>query len=160
MQEICEKVIENVSFKVMQNLTQRINKDVYTTPNSWYLNGSKRPSFEFRDIAWKWKNIQKITNSLTRELFYDWEAMSTDPEGWQHFSNAKGKYHGDSRPYLAAILNELHDSPYTSSMMFGERHFSHARSKFWDNFIDDLFNNGKLDKYFRSEFAKYGIKSR
>jgi hypothetical protein len=159
LEKIITKVIENVSLRVTLALTTRINRDVYTTQNDWYLNGGKRPSFEFRDVAWKWKNVQKNVNELTKEMFYDWQAMSTDPEGWKHYSNVKGPYQGDSRPYLAAILNELHDDPYTSSMMWGpDRHFSHARRKYWDNFLEDLFDNKKLEGYFIREFRIYGIR--
>lgn len=139
----------------MLDLQNRITRDVYTTKNNWYLNGSKKPSYEFLDKPWKWREIDKTITSITKELYYDGGAMSIDPKGWKHFSNVPGW--GDSRNYLAAILNELHDDPYTSSMMWGNRHFSHARRKYWDNFVEDLFDRGKLTKYFDDAFRKHKI---
>ncbi len=108
-----------------------------------------------REGVFKWGDIKKIVSSITKELSYDPSDMSWNPKKWQH-----GNPNQSAINELADILNlafNNYTEGYTSDLMFGNRHFSHRRKPYWENFIKRLFDQGELEKMFTEELSKRGF---
>ena len=147
-----EEVLKAVSGKISEKLQRQIERDVYTTENTWY---NRTGEFE---RAWKWKEIKKTISSMTRELYYDSDSVKWNGK-WVHGNPGR-----EASSNLEDILNlawgNYPSSGYTSSMLWrsGEdKHFSHKRRPYWDNFIKDLFDGGELERLFEEEFSNVGL---
>ena len=141
--------IENVSDKVLELLRRQIETDVFTTPNTWY---ERTGQFE---NAWKWGSIERVVNGLVREMSYDSKSVGYEDGTWTH-----GNPGQSASENLADILNLAwngYRDGYTSSLMFGRRHFSHKRKPYWDNFIKKLFDRKELKKMFSEELRSQGL---
>jgi len=140
-----EKAIKGTVDEVMKLLKKSINENVYDDNNSWYLDGTGIPSYEFRDLAWVMAPIRKTIREIVGKIYYDGKRMDADEATWKHYSKI-GDW-GDSREYLADILNK---SGWTSSLHWKKT------APYWDKLIN-LLDNGEFDKIFRREFKKLGI---
>jgi len=149
--KILEGVITAVSDKISKKLQSQIEKDVYTTTNTWY---NRTGEFE---RAWKWKDIKRTVSAMTRELYYDSDSVKWDKENWIHGNPGRS-----AAENLEDILNLAwtgYRDGYTSSMIWRKdnKPFSHKRRPYWENFVDDLFDGGELDKMFDEAFANSGL---
>ena len=149
------EVIEAVSVRAKKLLVEHINSDTYginkTTKgkpkiNKSYLNGTGRPSYEFRDKAWDITIKKKVTESVFT-LFYDGSKMSP-PDKKNNFLHGIYNY-SDSRDYLADVLNI---TGVTGGCIPDDKH----REPFWDNFENEL--NQKIGGWLYTEFNNRGIK--
>jgi len=134
---------------LLQKLKEQIRQDVYTEKNSWYERTG-----EFED-AWLWSDVTKKVNALVVELSYDPKNMRYTPKDWIHGNPRESAVNN-----LADILNlafNNYKAGYTSSLKFGDKHFSHFRRPYWNNFIERLFDKGELDRIITEEFSKHGF---
>jgi hypothetical protein len=152
---IAEKVIENVSKIVVDELKFWINLQVYDAAQrekerDWYVDYTKEPTYEFRE-AFHFDEITKSANTVITKLFYDWATMSVGTTG------EKGNYihtqNGDFRQFMAEAFN-VDD--------FVEGDFKdRKREPYWDTFISTMFASSgasdSLSAYFASELARYGF---
>jgi hypothetical protein len=149
MMDITEKVIAHIAEDLSKKLQEQIEKDVFTTPNDWYVRTGQ---FE---KAWKWTDVKRLLKTMTTELYYDSSEVVHNPKRWEH-----GNPYESAVENLADILNLAYNgykAGYTSSMKFGRRHFSHRRRPYWKNFIEKLLDKGELSKLFEAEFKQYGV---
>jgi hypothetical protein len=150
--DILDKVIEEVSKKILKILQKHIKEDVYEFDgsNKVYFNGSGKPTFQFYQ-AWDWKAMKKTVNQITKELVYDPRNMDFDPDKWLH-----GSFAGDARKTLMDILNKPFkgDGMRTSSLKFGNTFLSKRRRPYWDLTIEEL--NETIDRLILSELQKFG----
>lgn len=150
---IAEKVIENVSLKVLEYLKVNIKKYVYEygDSNEIYHAGTGEATFEFYN-SFIWKDMVKSVSLVTKELFYDYSKMDYKKETWLHGSDpAKVKEQGgDARKFLAEILNV---EGHTSKLFISKK-----RRPYWDITIEELFDGKEMDKMFDAEFRKAGFK--
>jgi hypothetical protein len=149
LEKIATVVIKNVSKKILKLLQDNIKEYTYGAhaPNKIYLNGSKRPSGEFLN-AFQWKEIEKNINGVCRELFYNWQSMTTDEGGYKH-SSVSENWPIDTRMQLADYLNV---DGYDSSLWI-----SVQRKPYWEITIKTLFEDGQLDRWFSEECKKQGL---
>lgn len=144
---IAEEVITSVSKGISNLLRERIMKDVYEYdyyPNKYYYNKKGIPTFQFLN-SFTWEKIDKSVAQITRKLFYNWASLKLDEKTFLHGSPQQG----DMRQQLADILNvEGYDSG-----IFGGK----LRQPYWDNLIQELFDDGGLDFLFSKELKKYGF---
>lgn len=148
LMDIVEKVIAHIADDISRRLKEQIKRDVFTTPNEWY---QRTGQFE---EAWEWTKVKRSVRQIATELYYNPAGVEYDGE-WQHGN--PGRSAADN---LADILNlafNNYQAGYTSSLMFGGRHFSHYRRPYWKNLIQELFDKGTLDVLFEAEFKKYGV---
>ena len=153
------EVIEAVSVRAKKLLVEHINSDTYginkTTKgkpkiNKSYLNGTGRPSYEFRDKAWDITVKKKVTESVFT-LFYDGSKMSPQSKGNQYLHGYYGQGEViDRRNELASILNV--SGIAERSDMHSDKH----TEPFWDNFENEL--NQKIGGWLYTEFNNRGIK--
>lgn len=143
-------IMASMQKEVKKILDDYINLDTYGMPdglpNDDYYNGTRMPTFQFRDDAFHFSELDQIANEITTELFYDWEQMEYDGDTKLH-----GNPREDLRSALADILN------VRTSFFLGEK----EREPFWDNFIEAMFSNKLLDtlfdSYIRKRFKRIGI---
>lgn len=158
MQRVAKVAIDNVSKKVRRLLADQIDKDVYKShgPNSVYYAGNKEPTGQFKDEAWGLDPAtEKGVRKVIAALYYkpaedDVESIAFNGSTWLHGSNIEGW--GDARSILASILNQ--DTKLSSLWMTVDRGSDH---RFWENFLDELFDNGKLEQFFLEEFRRMGF---
>jgi hypothetical protein len=148
LETLATKIINNVSKKVLKLLQDNIKEYVYNShgPNAIYLNNTKKPSMEFFK-AFQWHDIEKNINGVCRELFYNWQEMTTDEGGYKHSSVSKN-WPIDTRMQLADYLNV---DGYDSSLWI-----SVQRKPYWEITIEQL-ENGLLDQWFDEEAKKIGL---
>lgn len=144
-----EEVITEVSDKILERLKEQIEEDVFTTPNEWYENTG-----EFEQ-AWQWGDVKANVLTISRELAYDPSSMQWNRHKWQHGNRVQSSVES-----LADILNLAYNNytaGYTSSLMFGNRHFSHFRRPYFKNFITNMFDNGEIRDMLTNAFSKHGV---
>jgi hypothetical protein len=144
--KVMVKVIEDVTNLMMIELEDSIEKNTYKFdyyPNKIYYNGRKTPTRQF-EHAFHFDGITNNLKEVFTELSYHWEEMDFDADTLLHGSDL----YGDVREKLAEILNV--------DGLAGMK----ERQPYWDIFIDDMFQNGKLKRAFdqamKVEFAKIG----
>jgi hypothetical protein len=150
----CAKIaINNVSQKVLDLLRTNIKLFTYGKhgDNKYYIVGTKEPTYQFL-YAFQLKNMVETSNSLTKELFYNWEQMNAIPDIWLHGSLVPG-YDEDVREGLADILNTINENGKNSNLWI-----SVIREPFWDVTIAKLFDNGQLNSWFDTELGKFNLK--
>jgi predicted Holliday junction resolvase-like endonuclease len=149
MEKLAGEAIKKATARILQKLKEQIQKDVYTEPNLWY---ERTGDFE---RAWLWSDVEKKVNSLVTELSYDPRNMRYIPKDWIHGNPGRSAVDN-----LADILNlafNNYKDGYTSNLMFGNKHFSHFRRPYWENFIKNMFSNGELEKILSEEFGRVGF---
>lgn len=103
-------------------------------------------TFEFKE-SWIFTDLKKQANVLLKELWYNPEKMKTfDPDRFIHGS--KYSTPNDVRDNLPAILEGKQSSLWLSVSRKG---------KFWDEFIQEMFSRGELDKILTKHFSKKGF---
>jgi len=150
MSGIASNVIKKVTDDMLFILQEHINDDTYDPlPNAvYYIDSSQKgmPTFQFRK-AFEFTDIQKRMNEVVSELFYNWQNMDYDSYTYLHGS----PYNGDMREKLADILNTDGSTGFSNKI----------RKPYWDNFLNEMFDRGGLEKlfdvYIRQEFGKVGV---
>lgn len=143
------KAIESVSKRVSKLLQKQIETDVFTTPNTWY---ERTGQFE---NAWEWTPLKRRVSEVVTELFYNPSGVEWD-RGWEHGN--PGKSAVKTLPDILNLAGNNYSPGYTSSLIFGNRHFSHFRRPYWDNLIKLLFDKGELQKMLKEELESLGLR--
>jgi hypothetical protein len=153
MQKVMTGAIEQVSKALLTQLQQYIMENVYMYdyyPNIKYHDkikssgrGGAVPTFQFLK-SFQWRAIEIELTKITKELFYNYPSMLYDPATYLH-----GSYAGDVREKLADLLNIRG----WDTGIFGGK----ERNMFWDNYIDQVFNDTELKTMFITAFSKQGI---
>jgi hypothetical protein len=149
LEDILERIIKKVSEKILKQLQKDIIENVYKShsPNRVYFDNTRKPTMEFYR-AWKWDEVTRGVNELTRTLFHDWESMGVDEGGYKH-SSVSANWPIDTRQFLPEYLNvDGHDSSLWISV---------TRRPFWDCFLEKMFTGGMIDKWFEEELKKAGM---
>ncbi|MFR3182520.1 MAG: hypothetical protein ACLTPN_02755 [Clostridia bacterium] len=150
--DLISDVISSICQRAKRLLQEHINTDTYginktntgmPTINSDYLDGSGKPSYEFRDKAWD----TEIRKSLF-SIFYNGDLMSPPSASspYLHGNLEDGK---DRRNILADLLNVSGIAPE------GDFHTEKKREPFWDNFEQEL--QQKLSGWLYTEFNNRGL---
>jgi hypothetical protein len=144
LNKIINDVMKEVSDDITNALQKRILLDTYQFggPNKFYFKGTKKPTFEFLH-SFKWHNIKKLADGITREMYYDYLSMRFDSYFFLHGSYAQG----DMRRKLADALNI---TGIDNGTMGGKE-----RRPFWDNFIKEMFDGDDISYFFHIRFSKY-----
>ena len=148
MEKLATKAIERATDRILQKLKDQIKKDVYTEKNDWYIRTGEFES------AWMWDKIKVTGKSIVTQMFYDSSKVHHNGN-WVHGNPRKSSVES-----LADILNLAYNnysSGYTSSLMFGKRHFSHFRRPYWENFIEKMLDGRELDRILTEEFNAVGF---
>lgn len=97
--------------------------------------------------AWKWSEVKKDLLSLTTELYYNADDVKTfDAERFIHGSKySNPNFVGDNLP---AILEGKQSSLWISV---------YRPIKFWEKFIQDMLDNGGLEKILTKHFSEKGF---
>lgn len=150
MEEKATKALNNITEEVLELFkTEYIDKYVYNShgPNKVYHDGSSQPTGEFRE-AWQWADLKKATNSLVTYMWYNPGKLSFDVDSFKH-----GSIYGTPEDARASLMDILNKQGYSSSLFL-----SVSRSvAYFDQFIIDLFDNGKLDQIIAKHFKKEGF---
>lgn len=144
LEKEAESAIEDASKEVLQILKKDyILKYAYTKSPKVY-----RRTMEFLD-SFDWGEIKSSINTLTREMSYRSENLpSYDPEKFVH-----GSFIGnpnDARENLADILNK---TGFSSSLWISVE----RKRAYWDEFINEMFSGGRLEKILRKHFLNHGF---
>jgi hypothetical protein len=169
MAKIVRDVIEQVSDQVLDDFKKDyIDKYVYGwgTP-LWY-----KRTYEFRDEAWDWDAIKQSATEVTRMMYFDGNKMPTHTSDlYTAYKGSKIGQHGseippysqDAREYMASILDV--DRNTSTLLKLGATKGSkdyvrpYRDKSYWEEFISDYVNGGKLKSLLDKTFASYGIKS-
>lgn len=159
--KVLNEAIQAVGERASKLLQEHINADTYGinktntgTPsiNQSYLDGTGKPSYEFRDKAWDTSFQHSLTDYLF-SLFYDGNLLSPPSPSSQYLHG--NYYYGESkklvdrRKDLADILNVSGFAPDS------DMNDTKIREPFWDNFIDEL--SEKLGDWLDTEFKRRGL---
>jgi hypothetical protein len=171
LERVTTEIIQEVSQQVLGDLRISIRKFAYNDdplgegigqgiPNRKYLGGEfdgisetqitpGLPSGEFLD-SWEFTPLVKTVNTITATLFNNWETMEFDADQYKHGS----KLWGDARQFLQEILNERKEaySGWTSSWAW-----KYIAYGYWDEFIKEMYDKGKISKYFRDAANKRNL---
>ena len=156
---IAKDTIESVSKKIVNSDMMQANDDdaqgviqksiwqnTYAYdyyPNKAYYLGTGIPTFQFFR-AFKWRDTVITGDTVTKELYYDWESMLFDPyTGLHGFENIDGTF--DLRESLADILNQYVEGDEELGVK--------GRRPFWDIAITDLFMDNDIETLFDSELS-------
>ena len=153
------KAIKEISESMIDILRKYIDVMTYGIPgglpNAYYYNGSKMPTFQFRE-AFQFSPIDFIFNEIETELFYNWEEMDYDGATFLH-----GYIDVDNRAALADILNVNTDEISQLGSAGDSAVLQKKREPYWDEFILRMFLDEELDKitdkYFKKNFGELGI---
>lgn len=127
--------------------TRKKTGEKYSGGVSWYLGGTRRPSFEFLE-AFKWKDLQKTSKSVIAKMVYDWQSMEYDGSA-DMYKHGNEYSWGDARSMLDEWLNK--DGQTSTHWL--------ARSvkPYWKKTIDRMFDQRGLEIYIRKELSKIGM---
>lgn len=142
------KAIEQTTEKVLDLFQKKyLMKFAYYAGgnNTRYHDETGEPTWEFYK-AWDWTPIRKKINSLVTELWYDSSDVNYEPVGFAHGSKYSNPH--DVSENLPAILEGKQSRLWMSVP---------RRGKFWQEFIADMFDGGKLDKMLRAELKAAGL---
>jgi len=147
---VLQKVIKEITEWLLEGLQTRIKEDVYTTPNTWYVADTGMPTLQFYH-GWGWSRLEKHLGEYVTKLFLDKSGMDFDEDDWVHGSPISGSAIENIEDILNLAWMGYRDG-YTSSLpAYGDysrniRRLSHFRKPYWNNFIDEYFESGKVDK--------------
>ncbi len=101
---------------------------------------------EFFD-SWNWSEVKKTINSISMELWYNPDMIKTfNPEKFQHGSiYSNPNFVGDNLP---SILEGKQSSLWLSV---------HRPVKFFERFLEDMIDNGQLEKIVTRRFTAKGF---
>jgi uncharacterized phage-associated protein len=115
--------------------------------NMVYHAGMGQPTLEFME-AWVWTPLRKEASRLVKEMWYNPSTMSFNIDTFLHGS----KY---SRPenVKASLMDILNKKGYSSSLWLSV----YRPIAYWDKFISDMFDNGKLERILSKHFLEKGF---
>ena len=144
-----KKVVANVADRLVQEVKNRIDIDVYSAGNlrKYYANGKKQPTYDFRD-SWDSK-IEESQKEVSGLVYQEYQLMMLDADNFIHGSRYYKKVQ-DVREFFAEIINEG-----KSGSIFGYG-FWREKRPFWDNAMK-LLKDGTVDRWIREEFVKAGF---
>ena len=149
MEEAAREALEAVTEEVLRLFKSAyIRKYVYGShgKNIVYYDGSRKPTYEFED-AWVWTEIKKQLKSLVTTMWYDPSNMKFHMNTFLHGS--KYSTPPDVRDNLPAILEGKQSSLWLSV---------YRPIKFYEKFIEDMFDKGELEKIIIKHFEANGFK--
>lgn len=147
MEEIARRVISKVTKEVLAEFkSQYIEKLAYAQSPRKYIR-----TWEFRN-AWIWSDIEKNANEISTKMLYDWISMPThNPEKLIH--SGVGEWEGeDSRESLAEYLDVKMPKKERGILLFGDR-----TGRYWQTFMSDYVNSGKLDMVIKKHAKASGL---
>ncbi len=142
MEKLAGEALEDASDEVLE-----IFKRNYIMGYA-YIDNPKQyeRTFEFKE-AWDFTALKKQANTILKELWYDPTKLKTfDPDRFIHGSKYSSP--NDIRDNLPAILEGKQSSLWLSVPRKG---------KFWEEFIQEMFSKGELDKILTKHFSKRGF---
>jgi len=142
MEKLAGEALEDASDEVLE-----IFKRDYIMGYAYIDNPKEyRRTFEFKE-AWNFTDLKKQANTILKELWYDPAKLKTfDPDRFIHGSKYSSP--NDIRDNLPAILEGKQSSLWLSVPRKG---------KFWEEFIQEMFSKGELDKILTKHFSKRGF---
>lgn len=141
MEKIAELVIRRTTEEILNRFVEDYVKGVYKNNPSVYSNGGTK-FFE----AWEWEEIKKSATQISSTMFYNDKKTESIPNAFDDMENLP--YYGfgihgsehwktdDVRELMPAIMNE--DIKSTHPITYDRPY------KYWDKFISDFVNGGKL----------------
>jgi hypothetical protein len=144
--QLMEKLATEALEKVVEDVLEIFKRD-YIMGMAYIKNPKEYTrTFEFSE-AWDFTPIKSSLLSLVTELWYDPSKMRTfDPDRFIHGS----KYSSppDVRDNLPAILEGKRSSLWISV---------DREKQFWQEFMVEMFSNGKLDSIISKRFREKGF---
>lgn len=152
MERAVRRMLDSASKEILEEFKEEyIQKYVYDShgKNKVYQNPNGQ---EFKE-SWEWTGIQKLSDELVTTMWYNYSKMSTNPGAFGlvgiHGSNVEG-WSPDERPYLAETLDK---TGYSSSLWVSVK----RPVAYWQKFIQDMFNAGKLQKILEKHARANGL---
>lgn len=145
LQPILKSVVEAVGKKAEAKVKEYIESEVYSYHGNYYYDGTGNRTGEFKE-SWTTSDAKNIGDGYQVEVSSDPSKMRFDADTFLH-----GSYAGDVRGFLGEIINEG-----LAGSLFGSGFWDEKRP-FFDKTIQDLVDNGLIDKWFKEEFLKHGI---
>ena len=132
--------------------------DIKGPINKAYENGTKEPTYEFRDEAWVKQEAQIAAKKIASAIYYDGMRMSppTSSHPYRHgkFDTSTGEVI-DRREYLAEVLNVFGVAGDRDWPAKGLENQGKVRKPFFDLTLFQLEN--QWDDIVRRNFKKVGI---
>lgn len=155
IEQQARKAIEAATEEVLDIFKEKyIQKMVYDSHkvNARYHDDTMEPTGQFKR-AWMWTAISKVLNTLSTEMFYDPTLLRHDSSTFLHGSKYRKRgsiWSEDARETLMDILNkEGRSSSLWLSVSRPEAYF--------DRFIEDMFDNGELNRILTKHFTAHGF---
>lgn len=155
---IIPKLVSDVLKEMQTIIKGYINEKTYHIPfntkgkptgiNEVYLNNGT-PTYEFRDNAWVFSQLQKVVSGYVRSLFYDYSKLSP-PDSTNVFRHGSFGIWGDYRQDLPYILNIYFQSGNMLGLFPGK-----GREPFWDLAIDYI--NSNFEDIVKKKLQSYGF---
>jgi hypothetical protein len=152
LEKIAEEAIEATADEVLEIFRRDyILKYVYEShmPNQVYHNKTRKATFEFRD-AWEWTMLKKVANTLMKELWYNPATLGHDITTYLHGSKYSSPE--DVRENLMDILNKTGRSSRLWLSSTAVRPVA-----YWDKFLSDMVDSGKLKTILDKQFSNRGV---
>ena len=143
LEELIGEALDDTAEEVLELfLTKYIDKFAYIKNPKEYSR-----TLEFRN-SWEFSDLKRVAMSLSRELWFNPANMKTfNPKKFQHGSKYSSP--NDIRDNLPAILEGKRSSLWISV----ER-----KVKFWEKFVEDMIDRGKLERIITRHLSKRGIR--
>lgn len=143
MEKLAKEALEKITDRVLEIFKRDyILKYAYIDSPKMYER-----TMEF-EKAWDFTSLKKEINRISTELWYDSSKLITFEPEKKFIHGSKYSSPPDVRDNLPAIL----EGKRSSLWMSVER-----RVKFWEAFINEMFDRGTLDKIITEEFKAVGF---
>lgn len=154
MEKIAELVIIDSTKEILEIFKEDYIKGVYKNNPSVYSNDGVK----FFD-AWEWENITKMASAISTTMFYNDKKTSSVPNAFDDMDDLPyygygihGSEHwrtSDVRDLMPAIMNE--DAKSSHPITYDRPY------KYWDKFISEFVNGGKLKSLVDKNAKKHGL---
>lgn len=142
MTQVAERVIRQATKEILKEFKEEYIAGVYKKDPVVYRNDG----IGFSD-AWEWEDIQKNASSISSKMFYNSKKTQSIPDAFDEMDNLPYRGYGihgslhwetsDVTDIMPEIMNE--DGKKSSHPMTFDRPY-----KYWDKFINEYVNGGKL----------------
>lgn len=146
METLAEQALEKAADRILTEFQRDyIAKYVYTNSPQMYQR-----TYDFLR-AWDWTPIKRELKSISKTMWYNPGKVDTNIDKYQHGSIYS------TPPSVISSLMEILDKKGRSSSLWLSNGVN-RKEAYWQKFIEDFVEGGRMNKILTEEFKKVGLK--
>ena len=150
LQQVIEKLAEEALEKIADRVLTEFQRDYIA--KYVYIDSPKmyQRTFDFLR-AWDWTPVKKEIMTLSKTMWYNPGKVSPDIDKYQH-----GSIYSRPEIVISSLMDILNKQGRSSSLWLSNG--VNRKEAYFDKFIEDFFDGGRLEKIITQEFSKRGFK--